>query len=146
MAPAIQMVSGLLKVGAKKQLAASKATLTSDEITSGKNIKWKPRGPGREHLFKELQTLYWEGARRDLENILWTLKNWQDESLKGVEVQDETDFFVHGFDTFIDQVSQESRAFANRYSKINRLLDARMVLMDNRRFPEDDHQDQGKDA
>jgi len=31
-------------------------------------------------------------------------------------LDDENDNFIHGFDTFIDQVSQESRAFAIKYS------------------------------
>lgn len=121
----MQFVSGLMKVAAKKQIAASKASVGSGEITSGDDISWTLVGSGKEKLVDELRSLYWQGVRRDLETILWTVKNWTHPSLAGVQVEDETDFFVHGFDTFVDQVSQESRAFANRYGEFSYAVSSR---------------------
>jgi hypothetical protein len=66
-------------------------------------------------LVQQLETLYWEGVRREIENIIRTLKIFQapeyaDGLFDGVEESD-----VHGYDTFLDQVNQQARAFALRY-------------------------------
>lgn len=88
------------------------------------NIPWNLVGPANDHLLTNLEKLYWQGVKGELEVILTTLKAWQlpqYESVKGPgendeeEGEDEEEGFVHGFDTFIDSVSQESRAFAVRY-------------------------------
>ncbi|KAL2166139.1 hypothetical protein VTG60DRAFT_3255 [Thermothelomyces hinnuleus] len=67
--------------------------------------------------FFELEKLYWEGVGGELENIIWTLKVWQKPEFANVSVADEDDDFLHGFGTFIEQVIDESRAFAIRYGK-----------------------------
>jgi hypothetical protein len=66
--------------------------------------------------------MYWDGVKREIEVILITLRKWQesDDGLK--EPEEDTDDFIHGFDTFIDQVGQESRAFATHYSKYSSLM------------------------
>src|SRR6266699_5984418 len=84
-------------------------------ITAATEASWTPLGHGKDALFPELEKLYWEGVRGDLENIIRTLKIWQRPEFSNVSVADEEDSFVHGFDTFIDQVTEESRAFAIRY-------------------------------
>jgi hypothetical protein len=54
-------------------------------------------------------------VKRDIEVILFTLKRWQEPTNSSTTLQDDAGDFIHGFDTFIDQVSEESRAFAIHY-------------------------------
>ena len=61
--------------------------------------------------------MYWDGVKREVEVILITLRAWQESDDGWKEPEEAIDDFIHGFDTFIDQVSQESRAFASHYSK-----------------------------
>jgi hypothetical protein len=86
-------------------------------ITSAPEASWTPLGLGKDVLLRELEALYWEGVRGELENILRTLNTWDKPDFSSVRVDDEDDDFIHGFDTFIDQVTEESRAFAIRYGK-----------------------------
>jgi hypothetical protein len=88
---------------------------SQSNITVATEAPWTLLGPGREVLSLELEELYWEGVRGELENIIWTLKTWQKPDFSNVTVAHEEDDFVHGFDTFIGQVTEESRAFAIRY-------------------------------
>ncbi len=80
---------------------------------------WTPLGPGKGTLFPELEKLYWEGVKGELENILRTLEIWQRPEFSDVKVADEEDTFVHGFDTFIGQVTKESREFAIRFGIVS---------------------------
>ncbi|RAL11933.1 uncharacterized protein BO97DRAFT_478319 [Aspergillus homomorphus CBS 101889] len=84
-------------------------------ITNAARTPWKSIGPANEHLLSELESLYWYGVKLELENIIRTLNIWQQPEFTDVTVEDEHDNEVHGFETFIDQVSQETRAFARRY-------------------------------
>lgn len=85
-------------------------------ITAVGNLTWSLVGPGSEHLLQELEKFYWEGVKADLENIMRTLKAWQEPDLSDVAIDDENDDHIHGFDTFIDQVSREARQYANHQS------------------------------
>ena len=87
----------------------------SDNITPAPSIPWQLVGPARDHLLDRLNEMYWDGVKAELEVIIRTLRTWQQPQYESVVLKDETDGFVHGFDTFIDQVSQKSRAFAARY-------------------------------
>ena len=88
----------------------------SSSITTSPNLKWSPiKGPVEETLFPELQTMYWNGVKRELARILLTLKKWQQPEYASTILVDEKDDFIHGFDTFVDQVSESSRDFASRY-------------------------------
>jgi len=87
-------------------------------ITPAADAPWTSLGSAQSALFPELEKLYWEGVKGELENIVRTLKAWQDPELANVTVEDEKDDFIHGFDTFIDQVVEESREFALRYGEI----------------------------
>jgi len=88
----------------------------SSSITTAPNLKWSPiKGPVEETLFPELQTMYWDGVKRELAHILLTLKKWQQPEYASTILVDEKDDFIHGFDTFVDQVSESSRDFASRY-------------------------------
>lgn len=86
-------------------------------ITESPNIPWQLVGQADKQLLPELEQIYWDGVKSELEGILTTLKRWRQPEYSAILLADEMDGFVHGFDTFIDQVSLDSRAFANRYSK-----------------------------
>lgn len=76
------------------------------------STEWRPD----ELLLPEVEELYWDGVRRELEIVLLTLKQWQEQEGGAIPIPDECDVdFVHGFDTFVDQVCEESRNFARRY-------------------------------
>ncbi|RSM12703.1 hypothetical protein CDV31_006170, partial [Fusarium ambrosium] len=85
-------------------------------ITLAPDLAWSPAGT--HDLLAELESLYWEGVKAELENIVRTLKAWQQPECSDVSVSDEDDAHIHGFDTFLDQVSQEARAFAKRYGNL----------------------------
>ncbi|KAM0249758.1 hypothetical protein ACHAP5_002627 [Fusarium lateritium] len=91
---------------------------SSSNITPAPDIAWARVGSGKDHLLSELEILYWDGVKAELENIVRTLKAWQQPEYVDVSIEDEDDDHVHGFDTFLDQVSQESRAHAIRYGKM----------------------------
>jgi hypothetical protein len=86
-------------------------------LTPAPDTPWTLLGLGKEVLLPELEALYWEGVRGELENIIRTLNTWNRSEFSDVKVDDEDDTFIHGFDTFIDQVTEESRAFAIRYGE-----------------------------
>lgn len=88
----------------------------SDNITPAPNIPWQLVGTAQDHLLDRLDKLYWDGVKGELELIVRTLRAWQQPQNKLVVLDDEKDDFIHGFDTFMDQVSKESRDFATRYS------------------------------
>ena len=87
----------------------------SENITPAPRIPWQLVGPARDHLLDHLNKMYWDGVKRELEVIIRTLRTWQQPQYESVVLKDENDDFIHGFDTFIDQVSQKSRAFATLY-------------------------------
>lgn len=89
----------------------------SGDITKAKNLPWNLVGNAKDHLFNELEKLYWIGIKQELESVLWTLRAWQSPQYEKIRLLDESDDFVHGFDTFIDQVSEASRAFADEAAK-----------------------------
>jgi hypothetical protein len=98
-----------------KRLEDSSVAQSSTNITNAPDLPWTVIGDSRNHLLEELKKLYWEGVKCELEVILFTLKRWQQPEYSSIVLSEEDDDFIHGFDTFIDQVSQESRAFATRY-------------------------------
>ncbi|KAK3389152.1 hypothetical protein B0H63DRAFT_499379 [Podospora didyma] len=57
------------------------------------------------------------GIRRELVEVIRTLKAWQHADLRDVELKEEKDGVeICGFDTFLDQVSESSREFAVDYA------------------------------
>jgi len=90
-------------------------SLYSENITRAAKIPWHSIGPGNVHLLKELEEMYWEGIKDELENIIRTLHIWQRPEFDDVEIEEETDDNIHGFDTFLDQVSLEARIYAVEY-------------------------------
>ena len=104
------------RVASRKVETKSKNVVSGANITPGEKVKWEHVGTGGAELYRQLKEMYWDGVGRDLKSILWALKKWQDPSLTALRVEDEADELIHGFDTFVDQVGQTSRIFANRYS------------------------------
>lgn len=98
--------------------SSASAPSASSDITPAPDLAWALVGNGQDHLFRELESLYWDGVKAEVENIVRTLKAWQQPELSGVKIKDETDRHIHGFDTFLDNVSQETRAFAVRYGRL----------------------------
>jgi hypothetical protein len=72
--------------------------------------------------------LYWDGVKAELENIVRTLKAWQQPEFADVSIEDEDDDLIHGFDTFLDSVSQQSRAHAIRYGMYEISSDSEIIL------------------
>jgi hypothetical protein len=87
-------------------LASAFASAEADSPT------WHRIGKARHHLFEELEKLYWTGVEHELESVLFALRAWQRPENSKIELDDEQDSFIHGFDTFIDQVSEDSRQLA----------------------------------
>ncbi|KAH0551494.1 hypothetical protein GP486_007292 [Trichoglossum hirsutum] len=87
----------------------------SSSITTAPNLRWRRIGAARDHLLSELQKMYWNGVNREMAHILLTLGKWQQPEFASVVLRDESDDFIHGFDTFTDQVSETARDFAARY-------------------------------
>ncbi|KAK2768344.1 hypothetical protein FQN54_000198 [Arachnomyces sp. PD_36] len=112
------MSLSLLRKLSRRPLPTISKGPSSDYLTPAPDIAWErvgPHGSGAQTLFPELEQMYWDGVKNELEVILLTLKRWQEAEYSSVSVDDELDDFVHGFDTFIDQVSQERKEFADRY-------------------------------
>lgn len=84
-------------------------------ITESEDRPWTLVGGAEEHLRAELEKLYWTGIEHELESVLVTLRAWHSPEFAEVSLPDESDDFVHGFDTFVDQVNDDSRAFADRF-------------------------------
>ncbi|KAI1424342.1 hypothetical protein F5Y12DRAFT_797314 [Xylaria sp. FL1777] len=101
---------------AARLLSNSKHSVSGD-ITKAENLPWALIGDAKDCLFNELEKLYWIGIKQELESVLCTLRAWQAPQYQNISLEDESDSFVHGFDTFIDQVSEASRAFADEVAK-----------------------------
>ncbi|KAK2747976.1 hypothetical protein FQN57_001567 [Myotisia sp. PD_48] len=83
----------------------------------------KKIGNANSHLYNELLEMYWKGVNREIANILLTLRTWQfQDEYSQTTLPDEQDDFIHGYDTFLDQVSHSSRNFAERYAQKMKLV------------------------
>jgi soluble cytochrome b562 len=113
-----------MKVPLWKKRSQTGVSQSSSNITAAANSEWTLVGPGQTFLLSELEKAYWAGVKADLENVLLTLQRWEQADLRDVALDDEEDDFVHGFDTFIDQVSQEQRSYAAQYGNNTNQLDS----------------------
>ncbi len=89
----------------------------SAHVGDGTNLKWTSIPNPQQALLQELRQLYWNGVKRELIDIIFTLKTWQHEDFEKVALSDETDQEIIGFDTFLDQVNESSRDFALQYGE-----------------------------
>ena len=85
-----------------------------------KVLPWNPIESTPENLLEtlidEMTKMYWDAVSKEIGNIILTLKLWQQEDFAET-LSEEKDGSVHGFDTFLDQVSENARRSAFRYSK-----------------------------
>jgi hypothetical protein len=102
-------------------LSAVLPNLTSS-ASSGKYVTNAPDTPRVEvglavvYLQREMMAMYWAGVKRELPHILLTLRKWQTRpEYRDAVLADEQDTLIHGFDTFLDQVSHSSRTHAQKY-------------------------------
>jgi hypothetical protein len=94
-----------------------KSAASSGHISSGSKREWEKIPNAQEALLPELQKMYWNGIRRELIRIILTLKAWQHSDFRDMELKDENDNEIYGFDTFLDQVNESSREFALQYGQ-----------------------------
>lgn len=96
----------------------SDALIANISLMSASSAKNKPSFSAS-RLRAGLETLYWEGVRLELECILRALKTVrQPENEKElINLFDTCDGTVFGFEKFVDQVSEESQQFAEKYGK-----------------------------
>lgn len=74
----------------------------SPNITHVPGVQWHLIWPVSTHPLDELEKLYWQGVRTELENVAYTLRIWQQPEYSGVNMDEENDTHIHGFNTFID--------------------------------------------
>jgi len=102
-------------------ISASSQPIATESISNVTDAAPKaPRdlvGLAAVHLNSKLQEMYWAGVRRELKHIVLTLKKWQWPEYASTVLPDENDHFIHGYDTFLDQVSQSTWNFAQRHGK-----------------------------
>lgn len=67
----------------------------------------------------ELEKLYWQGVKGELENIIRNVKVWQQPEFTSIVLAKENpeEEWIHGYTTFLEQVSYEARAFAFRQGR-----------------------------
>jgi hypothetical protein len=92
----------------------------SSSAAAASRQTWIPiNGPIQETLLPQLQGMYWAGVKQEMIHILLTLAKWQQPVYSSTILSDETDTLIHGFDTFMDQVSENARDFAVRYGELS---------------------------
>lgn len=84
-------------------------------ITECPDVPWTSIGPGRDCLASELEKLYWDGVRDELENIVRTLRTWRQNKYPADEPDPYENYDIEGYDTFINQVNGHVREFALQY-------------------------------
>lgn len=97
-------------------ISKSKRDAPRTQVPAVAHEEWSPVAHGKDALQHALEEMYWEGVRDELGNIIRTLVIWQQPEFADISVPDEDDDFIHGFDTFVDQVSEHARKHAIRYS------------------------------
>jgi len=100
------------------QAPTASSTSSGSHVTDAPEIERVKIGPAANHLYDAMLQMYWAGVRRELPYVLLTLRKWRtrDEYSKTV-LSDEEDLYIHGYDTFLDQVSHSSRKFNDRYRR-----------------------------
>ncbi|KAG7285969.1 hypothetical protein NEMBOFW57_008265 [Staphylotrichum longicolle] len=86
-------------------------------ISDHKKLQWVPIGAAQDVLLVQLKAMFWDSVECELKEIIRTLRGWQAADLNDVELEDEANVEIYGFDTFIDQVSESSREFSVEYAK-----------------------------
>lgn len=113
LASILAKIATLPKLG---KLPKESALSDGNHLTDAPDLPRVKIGPAPNHLYDAMLQMYWAGVRRELPYILLTLRRWRtrDEYAK-TTLPDEEDLWIHGYDTFLDQVSHSSRKFSERY-------------------------------
>lgn len=107
----VRTISSSSQSAAAAAAAAANAQLADQQ--------WTLVGDGEAHLLEQLEALYWDGVASELENVIRTLRAWQSPDMEEVMDPDEAGDEIYGYDTFLDNVSKESRDFAVRYGEFS---------------------------
>ncbi|KAK4200874.1 hypothetical protein QBC40DRAFT_199379 [Triangularia verruculosa] len=100
----------------------SSSSSNASHVTDAPEIPRTLIGPAANHLQNAMMLMYWAGVKRELPYILLTLRKWrQQEEYSTTVLADEKDRYIHGYETFLDQVNHSSRKFSNKYRKISKL-------------------------
>lgn len=97
-------------------------------VTDAPPMPRTPIGPAAAHLEQQMLQLYWAGVKKELPHLLLTLRKWQQRrDLADARLRDEmpANGFIHGYDTFLDQVSHSSRRFSQRQTQRAEQAEAR---------------------
>jgi hypothetical protein len=89
----------------------------SGDVTRTPKVPRQKVGPAKTNLHGALHPMYWAAVRRELKHILLTLRKWQLVEYASTILPDEEDHFIHGYDTFLEQVSQSTRKLADEHGK-----------------------------
>ena len=96
----------------------STSTAHDNNEHSYRKVQWDDEPESSKVALAEgLQSLYWDGVRRELTQMILTLQEWQKPQYATVELREETNMPVEGFEHFVDQVSESSRDFAWKYDQ-----------------------------
>lgn len=105
---------------------------TANNKSATEYVPWeKPSVPTKEELANELQSLYWGGVRRELAQMILTLREWQQPQYSSLELEEERNSQTEGYEHFVDQVSESSREFARKFSQ-DRLRKTRSGIRGNK--------------
>ncbi|KAF4440620.1 hypothetical protein F53441_12241 [Fusarium austroafricanum] len=102
-----------------RSVPIASTSASSAHITNAPPIPSTRLGPAASHLENELLRLYWQGVERELPYLLLTFRRWQSRQDTNY-LPDEQDDHIHGYDTFLDSVSDISRQFHERNKKSQR--------------------------
>lgn len=117
----------------------SSSTAHDEYGRKSKKVQWDDAPESSKMaLAKDLQSLYWDGIRRELTQIILTLQEWQKPQHAGVKLEEETNTPVEGFEHFVDQVSESSRDFAWKYDqeRLRRLKAGKAAEASNKSYLE----------
>ena len=118
MAPPKFLIQSILQpmLKARESAAGKKA----EDVTYAPEIPMNPLGPAADGLYSQLLRMYWLGVTREMKHILLTLRTWQRPPYESTILPDEKNDFIHGYDTFLEQLSQSTRSLAQKQGENGR--------------------------
>ena len=109
MAPPNFLMQSILQPMSKfRESAAGKRT---EDVTDA------PEGLAADELYSQLLEMYWLSVTREMKHILLTLRTWQRPPYESTILPDEENDFIHGYDTFMEQLSQSTHSLAQKHRK-----------------------------
>jgi hypothetical protein len=112
----------------KMSISESSQVTQADQVIN--QLPWTRIKSDQVTLLEEMLQMYWNGVAREVGRVVLCLSEWQQSKYSTIAVEEEDDKRMEeeeqkkgksgtnrGYETFLDQVSETSRAFAIRYSK-----------------------------